>query len=639
MLLHDKGLRLVAVLSFWSLLFSPLAAAAPSANASSTAATSGKSSGSSTPSTTAPASSSSSPSANATSSAASASSSASVPFPIAPPLKPGQLPNSFPSNPNVTDPNANFSSEWQDDFRVTLGLPNITFPLSGNFAGNLPNGPMLLHPDLSISQNPKSLTNMLDIFWIDQPVGSGYSTADSDGYAKDEDDVAADFLGFLTNLVKVFPSLSTRPLFLAGEDYAGVFIPYIAQALLAAPSPPVVLKKIAIGNGPFSGFSVGPHLGTVSILESFPQLIKFDQNVFQAFQSKSHLCDFDVNVTYPQENALPSFPPQPKLSSIWSTVSGKQAEVVGLLDRRAPPTAKRQSASVSNTLDPFYGCSLFDEMVDYAANFSFPWTPGTFDMYDVPNVVQPPVVIDGEVYFNSQQVRTGLHAPFSKNWTSVSAYPFGSTTNFCTAPFRCAPATFFNDLISSASAKGVEIVLYAGSNNAVANHHTLELLIQNATFGGTRGFTRKPATPWQDDNAQTAGVVHQERGLLYALFDNVGGLTPFSAPNAAYVFYRDFVVNANATGSLTTTSSNKPAVLGGEDAARADDQPRVASALTLAQSTVLAPPATLAAWESFLATAAPAGPTSAATSGAAAGARARGWGVLLGVLGVYMWAW
>jgi hypothetical protein len=34
------------------------------------------------------------------------------------------------------------------------------------------NGPMLLHPDLSISQNPNSLSNIMDAFWIDQPGGS-----------------------------------------------------------------------------------------------------------------------------------------------------------------------------------------------------------------------------------------------------------------------------------------------------------------------------------------------------------------------------------------------------------------------------------------------------------------------------------
>jgi carboxypeptidase D len=40
----------------------------------------------------------------------------------------------------------------------------------------------------------------------------------------DEDQMAQDFLGFLSNLVLVFPSLAERPLYLTGESYAGVYI-------------------------------------------------------------------------------------------------------------------------------------------------------------------------------------------------------------------------------------------------------------------------------------------------------------------------------------------------------------------------------------------------------------------------------
>lgn len=55
---------------------------------------------------------------------------------------------------------------------------------------------------------------------------------------------------------------------------------------------------------------------------------------------------------------------------------------------------------------------------------------------------------------------------------------------------------------------------------------------QNTTFGGTRGFTRKPSTPWVDDNGNVAGIVHQESGILYAIFDNVGSFTPYTNPTA-----------------------------------------------------------------------------------------------------------
>ncbi|KAH9050289.1 alpha/beta-hydrolase [Lactarius hengduanensis] len=548
--------------------------------------------------------------------------------PVIPNLTPGQLPNSFPQNTTVTS-GINFDTSWQEFYRVTQGLPNITFPLGNNYAGNLPvqrsghpnntlffwgfenrvgsltmpagqiqlspwliwlgggkgpgssglftsmiaNGPMLLHRDLTISQNPNSLSNLMDTIWVDQPVGTGFSTADSTGYAKDENDVASDFIGFLSNLVKIFPSLATRPLYLAGEDYAGVYISYISKALLATSSPPVILQKIVIGNGLLYDVSQSTNIATTSIIGSFPQLIKFDQGVFDSFQSKAHLCGYDVNLTYPQQSPLPYIESTRRVSSLWSSVASR-AQKTGLLKRRS-----KRDISLNNQLDPYYGCSIFDEAVDYAANFSSPWSTGIFDLFDVSDALSPPPSIDGGIYFNA------------------------SATNFFGDPSP-PPATFFDDLVSTATSKNVEIVLYSSGNNAIAHHRSLEILIQNTTFGGTRGFTRKPSTPWVDDSGNVAGIIHQERGILYALFDSVGSFTPHANPTAAHTFFRQYVLNSNTTGSITVDSNNKLTVFGGEDPNVAADAPRVASKIFLGagatQSTLVAPSATVAAWKNFL---------------------------------------
>ena len=41
---------------------------------------------------------------------------------------------------------------------------------------------------------------------------------------------------------------------------------------------------------------------------------------------------------------------------------------------RAREAWKRSLAGRANgTIDAWYGCNLFDEMIDYAVNFTFPW--------------------------------------------------------------------------------------------------------------------------------------------------------------------------------------------------------------------------------------------------------------------------
>lgn len=84
-------------------------------------------------------------------------------------------------------------------------------------------------------------------------------------------------MGFLANLVKVFPSLKTRPLYLTGESYAGTYIvslrscypppklnrviqPYITKTYFGMENPPVNLKKIAIGDG-----SIGSQIEIISM--------------------------------------------------------------------------------------------------------------------------------------------------------------------------------------------------------------------------------------------------------------------------------------------------------------------------------------------------------------------------------------
>lgn len=88
-------------------------------------------------------------------------------------------------------------------------------------------------------------------------------------------------MGFLSNLVKVFPSLKTRPLYVTGESYAGTYIvrplvpysplhadlsiqPYIMKTYFGLTDPPVNIAKFAIGDGTVGSFEVFELLPTVS---------------------------------------------------------------------------------------------------------------------------------------------------------------------------------------------------------------------------------------------------------------------------------------------------------------------------------------------------------------------------------------
>lgn len=65
--------------------------------------------------------------------------------------------------------------------------------------------------------------------WVDNPVSTGFT--EGKVTARNEKDVARDFLGFLENWEKIFGVRNYR-IFLTGESYAGRYVPYISAAML-----------------------------------------------------------------------------------------------------------------------------------------------------------------------------------------------------------------------------------------------------------------------------------------------------------------------------------------------------------------------------------------------------------------------
>ncbi|KAH9847538.1 alpha/beta-hydrolase [Lenzites betulinus] len=601
---------------------------------------------------------------------------------------PNTFPHAWPGQPNGT-----FSPAWQKYFEVTDKLPDLPGPLPRTFAGNIPvnraghpndtlffwawekqgangtltapadvnntdpwiiwlqggpgssgmialtteNGPVHVLANGTWVLNNFSWNHLADTIWIDQPVGTGFSTADSTGYIPDEDQMGEDFIGFLSNLVKVFPSLATRPLFLTGESYAGTYIPYITKHIFQAENPPVKLRKIAIGDGSLGSQATVEHVPVINVIETYPAVIGYDQDVFNYFREQAHLCAFDLNLTYPQVGNFPTLnlveptsnselsqsllaptEGRARTASLQKAVSEKftTSHSKRSLSKRAEFFERREDSRrawkrdltgrANGTIDPFYGCFLLDELIDYAVNFTFPWSNGDFDVYDIPDATSPEPFLNASTFFNDNRTRAALHAPTSKDWIRNFNYPFGNvhdrTKGNQYGDPSVEPIAFLSDLAANASAANVSIVFYSGNDDSLVQHRGTEVIIQNMTFGSVQGFTRKPSTPWFDDAGNFAGIVHQERGLAYVLFAGAGHLVPEWKPAQALVFLREFVLGANLNGTVSGTI-----VVGGENATLAGDflpggnEIFFGSAATQGTSTI--PAATQAAWNSFLATA------------------------------------
>lgn len=131
-------------------------------------------------------------------------------------------------------------------------------------------GPYYLTEDLILE--PRTVGNWnknFNVLFLDQPIGTGYSTAGSDSaYATSQDDVSTDLYVFLQRWLDQYNQYTSVPLFITGESYAGHYIPAFAAKILTENAAStstgnrvIKLEGVAIGDGltdPCAQVEAGP---------------------------------------------------------------------------------------------------------------------------------------------------------------------------------------------------------------------------------------------------------------------------------------------------------------------------------------------------------------------------------------------
>ena len=111
----------------------------------------------------------------------------------------------------------------------------------------LENGPFRVQQDQTIKFNPYGWIQNANMLYVDQPIGTGYSYSVSNNRLKSLPEITTHFADFIQVFLATFPEYAKADLYLAGESFAGTYIPYFATELVSKAS--VRLKGIMIGNG------------------------------------------------------------------------------------------------------------------------------------------------------------------------------------------------------------------------------------------------------------------------------------------------------------------------------------------------------------------------------------------------------
>ncbi|KAI0475720.1 carboxypeptidase [Xylariaceae sp. FL0804] len=432
----------------------------------------------------------------------------------------------FPSsNPNATD-------------EITIWLNGG--PGCSSLDGLLQeHGPFLWQSGTYAPQpNPFSWTNLTNMVYIDQPIGTGFSPNAKGAPAKinNEEDVAELFAGFWKNFMTTF-NMKGRKVYITGESYAGMYVPYIASYMLDQNNTDYYnVKGIQIND---------PSIGLDSVLEEVPAVPKLNQfsDVFSlnaSFMAEINQRAEDCGYFDYMDKAL-TFPPEGKF---------------------AAPNSSR-SCSVWNdiTTAAIYVNPCFN--VYHLTDFC----PFLWDVMGFPSLGDGP-----NNYFNRSDVQAAIHAP------PTDYLVCGDATLFPTGD-HSEPSSF--TALPHVIERTNNVIVGSGDLDFLLMTNGTLITLNNMTWNGAQGFSKAPAedffvpynpsigfvvheTEYQPIPATPVGLVGgggtlgttvSERGLTWVTVTLAGHEIPQYYPGASYrqlEFLLGRIDSLTEIGSFTT---------------------------------------------------------------------------------------
>ncbi|KAI9711334.1 MAG: hypothetical protein M1820_002321 [Bogoriella megaspora] len=114
-------------------------------------------------------------------------------------------------------------------------------------------GPSFINKSRDADFNPSSWNSNASVIFLDQPVNVGYSY--SSGSVSNTVAAGKDVYALMTLFFKQFPEYAKQSFHIAGESYAGHYIPVFAHEILSHNKRNINLQSVLIGNGLTDGLT------------------------------------------------------------------------------------------------------------------------------------------------------------------------------------------------------------------------------------------------------------------------------------------------------------------------------------------------------------------------------------------------
>ena len=152
-------------------------------------------------------------------------------------------------------------------------------------------GPYKLNADGTLKDNPYSWTKLVDVAFIDNPIGTGWSLCnDINRLPYTEEQISMDLYTFLVGFLDKNPQYKKRPLYLSSQSYGGHYIPNFASYIINKKNSDINLKGITLGNALISPTVQLPTSGDFAYQQNL-----INWNMYQTARNGYANCVWSIN--------------------------------------------------------------------------------------------------------------------------------------------------------------------------------------------------------------------------------------------------------------------------------------------------------------------------------------------------------
>jgi cathepsin A (carboxypeptidase C) len=343
-------------------------------------------------------------------------------------------------------------------------------------------GPSSLDKNLKLHRNPYAWNNNASVIFLDQPVNVGYSYSGS----AVSNTVAAgkDVYALLTLFFEQFPEYAKQDFHIAGESYAGHYIPVFTSEILSHKKRNINLKSVLIGNGLTDGLTQYKYYRPMACGESgWPA--RLDQSECQAMDNALPRCLQLIQSCYDSE-------------SVWSCV---------------PASIYCNNAMIG------------------------PYQKTGYNVYDIRgkcedsgNLCYPALGYISK-YLNDKAVMSELGVEVS----SYDSCNFDINRNFLFAGDWMQP---YHRLVPDILAQ-IPVLVYAGDADFICNYLGNDAWTQELEWPGAKDFKKAELKDLklESDGKTKIGKVRSSGNFTYMRIFNAGHMVPMDQPENSLDMY------------------------------------------------------------------------------------------------------